>query len=54
MKVAWIVWECNFRQRSIVYSRIDKKVKWDIGNRNKAINSFSSTDRWTDNVKATG
>jgi len=35
------------QQRATVYSRIDKRVEQDVGDRNKAINRFSSTDRWT-------
>ena len=35
----------DFRQRASVYNRIDEEVEQNVGNRNKTINSFSSTDR---------
>ena len=45
MEAAHIARECDFRLRSIVCSKVDKEVRWDIGNKNEAINSFSSTNR---------
>ena len=45
MKVVQVTRECNFEQRASVCSKINKEVEQNVGDRNKAINSFSSTDR---------
>ena len=48
MEVTQIARKCDFQQRSTICDRINEGVKWDVGDRNKAINGFSSTDRQTD------
>jgi len=35
----------NFGQRTVVCSEVDEGVKQDVGNRNKAIDNLSFTDR---------
>ena len=45
MEAAQIARESDFRLRSTVCSKVDKEVRWDIRNKNEAINSFSSTNR---------
>ena len=48
MEITWVAGKCNIRQRTPVCSRIDEGVKPDVGDKDKVVDSISSTDRWTD------
>ena len=48
MEVTWFTGECSVRQRTTVRSRVNEGTEQNIGDSNKIINSFLSTDRQTD------
>ena len=48
MEITWVARKCNIRQRTLVCSGVDEGVEHDVGNKDKVINSVSSSDRWTD------
>ena len=47
MEIAWTPREYNIRQRNIVCSGTDEGAEWNVGDQDKAVNSFPPTDRWT-------
>jgi len=45
VEVVWVTGECSIRQRTSVCSRVDEGAKWDVGNKNKIVNSIPPIDR---------
>jgi len=54
MAVTWTARKYYSRQRSIVCSRIDKGVEWVTRDQNQVVNSFLSTNRWSDRTHEPG
>ena len=50
MEVAWTTREHSVRQRTSIHGRVDKKVEQNVGNKDEAVNSILSTDRWVDGM----
>jgi len=46
--------ESVISDRGLVCSRVDKEVEWDVKNRDKVINSFLFTNKWTNRENKSG
>ena len=42
--------KCSIGQRAAVCSGVNKRVKSDVGNRNKVVNSILPTNRWANRM----
>ena len=50
MEIVWTTRECGIGQRTIVHCGVNQRVKQNVGYTNKVVDSFPSTNRWTNRV----
>jgi len=54
MEVAWITRKHNIRSRTSICGKFDKRVKQDVRNKDKVVNSVPLINRWANKMHELG